>query len=352
MAEPVNSAITKPLRKRHSSNPFLWCFLPLLLVTTFANIGAACADESGATRPDHIFVAIGLIDLDAVSSADQSFTVNLALRFRWRDPALAHDGSGYVRQHLSEISAPRFLLINQQKTWSTLLDVVDISPAGGAILRMRLWGDFSQPLHLHDFPFDDHEFSIPIIATGQDGVAVRLLSDPEAESYIADDLSVADWRINDWSAGEARIELTRDISVEGFIFSVHAERIYTHYLVKFIIPLILIVMMSWIVFWIDPEESGSQLSVAVTAALTLIAYHIALANKLPDIPYLTRMDLFLFGSTLLVFSALLEVVVTSRLARAGNTPLARRTDLACRLVFPALYLLIAGWSLDLNDIAS
>jgi hypothetical protein len=344
--------MTKLLRERHFSNPFLWCIVTLLLVTTFANIGAACADESSATLPDRVFVALGLMDLDAVSSADQSFTVNLALRFRWHDPALAHGRSGHVRRQLSEISAPRFVLINQQKTWSTLLDVVDISPAGEAVFRMRLWGDFSQPLHLHDFPFDDHEFRISILAIGQDGEPVRLLSDPEAESYIADELSVADWRIDDWSAGVAQIALTRDVAVDGYIFSFHAVRIYNHYVVKFIIPLILIVMMSWIVFWIDPEQSASQLSVAVTAALTLIAYHIALAGKLPDIPYLTRMDLFLFGSTLLVFSALLEVVVTSRLVPAGNIHLARRTDLVCRLAFPAIYLLIAGWSLGLTDIAS
>jgi hypothetical protein len=106
--------------------------------------------------------------------------------------------------------------------------------------------------------------------------------------------------------------------------------------------------MSWIVFWIDPLESGSQLSVAVTAALTLIAYHIALAGKLPDIPYLTRMDIFLFGSTLMVFSALLEVVITSRLARADRLILARGIDRVCSVMFPASYIAIAGYALGVT----
>ena len=132
-----------------------------------------------------------------------------------------------------------------------------------------------------------------------------------------------------------------------FVFSFRAERIYNHYVIKFIVPLILIVMMSWIVFWIDPKESGSQLSVAVTAALTLIAYHIALAGKLPDIPYLTRMDMFLFGSTLLVFSTLVEVVLTSRLAKGGHGLLAHRIDSWCRFLFPLTYIFIAVFSLGL-----
>ena len=103
--------------------------------------------------------------------------------------------------------------------------------------------------------------------------------------------------------------------------------------------------MSWVVFWIDPSEAGSQLSVAVTAVLTLIAYHIALTGKLPDISYLTRMDLFLFGSTLLVFASLIEVVMTSRLARMDRLLLARRMDLVCRVLFPLVYLLITHLSL-------
>ena len=137
--------------------------------------------------------------------------------------------------------------------------------------------------------------------------------------------------------------------VQGFVFSFRAERLFNHYVIKFIIPLILIVAMSWVVFWIDPTESSSQLSVAVTAALTLIAYHIALAGKLPDIPYLTRMDLFLFCSTLIVFAALLEVVITSRLARDGRESLARRWDQVCRFLFPISYLAMTGWALGTSS---
>jgi hypothetical protein len=156
---------------------------------------------------------------------------------------------------------------------------------------------------------------------------------------------VTDWEIQEWQGKSQDLELTRNNAVPGFVFTFRAERIYNNYLIKFIIPLILISAMSWVVFWIDPTESGSQLSVAVTTVLTLIAYNIALSSKLPEIPYLTRMDLLLFGSTLLVFSALIEVVFTSRLAKTGRLELARKTDLTCRILFPAMYLLIATASL-------
>ena len=95
-----------------------------------------------------------------------------------------------------------------------------------------------------------------------------------------------------------------------------------------------IVMMSWIVFWLTPSESGTQISVAITTVLTLIAYRFTIGNELPHISYLTRMDIFLMGSTILVFAALLEAALTSRLMKAGNRNLTIKMDLWSRIIFP------------------
>lgn len=317
--------------------------LALLAIFFGAFTSHALAEDSGS--PLIVYVTVGVLDIDDIDSAEQRFTANFFALFRWQDPALAHDGPGTIRRNINDIKAPRFLLLNQQRTWSSLLNVVDIKPSGEAIFRQRLWGDFSQPLNLHDFPFDKHRFELPMVAFGDLDQDVMLVPDPQRKSIIADKLSVPDWRILGYQGEVREIKLTSDVSRQGFVFSFDAERIFTHYVVKYIIPLFLIVMMSWVVFWIDPTEAGSQLSVAVTATLTLIAYHIALAGKLPDISYLTRMDVFLFCSTLLVFAALVEVVVTSRLARSDRIDLARKYDSYSRIVFPVAYMATAGWAL-------
>jgi hypothetical protein len=112
----------------------------------------------------------------------------------------------------------------------------------------------------------------------------------------------------------------------------------SHYVVKVIVPLMLIVAMSWVVFWIDPKESGSQIGVAVTTMLTLIAYRFAVGAELPNIHYLTRMDLFLLGSTVLVFTSLLEVVITSSLAGRDHLEGARSVDRWARWLFPLAFV--------------
>jgi cadmium resistance protein CadD (predicted permease) len=98
--------------------------------------------------------------------------------------------------------------------------------------------------------------------------------------------------------------------------------------------------MSWVVFWIDPSEGGSQIGVALTTMLTLIAYRFAVGSELPNIPYLTRMDYFLLASTVLVFATLIEVVITSHYARSGRIQQAHRIDLWARWMFPAVFVFL------------
>jgi len=125
------------------------------------------------------------------------------------------------------------------------------------------------------------------------------------------------------------------------VLSFEAERLTGYWKLKVMLPLALIVAMSWIVFWIDPTESGTQISVAVTSMLTLIAYRFMVGALLPKISYLTRLDILILGSTLLVFATLVEAVVTTMLCKAGRVTIARWMDRAARLLFPVAFATIA-----------
>ena len=70
-----------------------------------------------------------------------------------------------------------------------------------------------------------------------------------------------------------------------------------------------------------------------------------MASLLPRLPYMTRMDYFTVGSTLLVFLALIGVVATSYLGAINREPIARKLDLWARGMFPATFLLLLVWFL-------
>jgi hypothetical protein len=106
----------------------------------------------------------------------------------------------------------------------------------------------------------------------------------------------------------------------------------------------LIVAMSWIVFWIDPDQSSTQIGVATTSMLTLIAYRFMVGGAIPPVPYLTRMDHFILGSTFLVFAALLQAVATSIMAHRKKMDRARKTDKMCRVIFPLTFAVMLLYS--------
>ena len=129
-------------------------------------------------------------------------------------------------------------------------------------------------------------------------------------------------------------------------FSLDVERDTSFFMFKVILPLILIVMMSWLVFWIDPSLVSSQISVSVTAMLTMIAYRFALAGLLPRLNFLTIMDYFVLVSTLAVFLSMIEVIYTAYLSTNGQLEQARALDRKARLIVPLIYIFLAVGTLS------
>lgn len=298
-------------------------------------------DES----PTRIRCAVAVMDLDDISDARQNFTANVGARFVWNDPREAHGGEGTIVKSLDEVWHPRLFFLNMQTASSSIGGDVEISPNGTVVLRQQFWGDFSQPMALRDFPFDTQEFKLHIVAVGPERFGeIELIQDPDVPSYFVDEYSVANWEVVGTDTNSDPLTLAAGNMTEAFTFVFAARRLSTHFVVKIIAPLLMIVSLSWVVFWLDPEQGASQLAVAMTSVLTVIAYHISLSSQLPEISYLTRFDVFVFGSTLLVCLATIEVVVTTGLAQRDRILDARRLDKLCRLVFPAALLLVGTYA--------
>ena len=90
----------------------------------------------------------------------------------------------------------------------------------------------------------------------------------------------------------------------------------------------MIVLMAGTVFWLDPSIIPTRMSVVVTTMLTLIAYRFMLANHVPRLPYLTRLDWFMLGATVLVICTLFTMAGTSYLVSRGMESIVGKIDRA------------------------
>ncbi len=325
--------------------------LTLLLLLIMLGTPQASADVSppgNGEQPVRVAPSIYLLDLDGIDNVNQNFEANILYMANWNDPRLAHSGSGEISRPLNEVWNPRLLILNQQRIWKTFPEVVKIDPQGNVNYRQRLWGSFSQPLDLRDFPFDSQQLQLSVIAAGYTPEEVELVPHSEKSSGVGKSLSVPDWDVIDWKVESSTFHPGTELieSMAGFTYSLRVERRHLFYVAKVIIPLVLIMAMSWAVFWMDPKEGGgTQIGISVTAILTLIAYTFAAGASLPKVPYLTRLDYFILFSTVLVFLALVEATVASYQARQGRVELARSIDRWSRWLFPSVFLLLAVMSL-------
>src|SRR6266403_2035134 len=299
--------------------------------------------------PTQVSIGIWIVDISSIDSAQQTFTAEVALVLRWRDSRLAHAGKGVVRYPVDQVWHPRIAVVNETNSVSRKFpDLVEVQPDGQVTYRQRYAGAFTQPLRLRSFPFDRQTFRVQFVAVRYRINEVQFVPDQDwidnglkQAGGIAPSITLPDWTIENWNTKSLSYALAPGFEYSGYAFEFTASRNAQHYVWKVILPLVLIVMMSWAVFWIDPVTSNSQISIAVTSMLTLIAYRFAIDNQLPRLPYTTNLDAFILMSTVLVFFSFIEVLVTTILENQKRNRLAKTIDRFCRVIFPVIFLLVS-----------
>ena len=317
---------------------------------------AAAEDELKAKRPDHwmgstkVHFFVFVVDIDKIDDADQNFAANVWITLRWKDKRLANPGGAIRQKRLEEVWNPHILLANRQGLVSkSLPDVVSIHPDGTVHYEQRYTGLLSQPLMLSKFPFDKHLFTIHFVAAGYSSDEVTFVPDiPKLNSSLIGGGMTSIWSLPDWERVQFEAlplfyEPMEGMKVPGFVARFEAKRYIAYYIWQIVLPLVVVVIMSWAAFWIGREHVGVRIGVATSSILTLIAQRFVFASLLPRLPYMTRLDFFTVGSTLLVFMALLVVVITSYLSTIDRDPPARVVDLSSRAAFPAVFLSLLGW---------
>jgi hypothetical protein len=302
---------------------------------------------ASGSDPTQVSVGIWVVDITNIDSAQQNFTADIAIVLRWKDARLAHTGTGVAHYALDQIWNPRMGIANETSSLSHKLpDSVEVESDGTVVYRQRYVGSFTQSLRLQSFPFDRQSFRIQLVAIRYRPNEVKFVPDHDwienglkQAAGIAPSVTLPDWTVEKWETKSFTYTLAPGLDNSGYVFEFTASRTVQHYILKVILPLILIVMMSWSVFWTEPTNSNTQFSVAVTSMLTLIAYRFAVDSQLPRLPYMTRLDVFFLVSTLLVFLSLVEVLVTTIFDNNRQTARAKRLDRYCRVIAPVIFVI-------------
>jgi hypothetical protein len=288
---------------------------------------AAYSSDNATKLDDSVFVAVYIMDILKVDDVEQTVSIDFIVG------SCPYDVITVTRDDLSaeELQAaniiPEILIINADDIkvkWEGFTP----SPGGIPVYVRRYSGKLTTPLNFKNFPVDKQEISIELISPDN----IRLIPD-EIRSGMREELSVPNWNLYSLtlSSDDYRIAAgTRP----GLQLRLNASRLVKFYVWNIVAPLLMIVIMAGAVFWIDPLNIAPQVGLATTSMLTMIAYRFAISTMVPQIPYMTRLDVFTSGMSFLIFLAFLGAILTSYLSSRDKLSKARSVDLIARWIFP------------------
>jgi len=306
---------------------------------------AKCPDAAvySLARPDSTgptLVGIGVFyqDLVAINDVEQTLDMDVYLMARWRDARLADPSRGVTSADCPVPAGKLWMpLLEPDRLRSRQMFYPDrflVDGDGVVTVLRRLWTKVSYPLDLHEFPFDRHQWTRtiwPVESRDDEMTFVPL----DRMSGRSERLSIQGWRV-----GAARMQAgsgTRGGRAGTFArldAIVEVSRDWSYYAWKLGLPLTLIVLMAYGVYYIPASAVPQQIGLGTTSMLTMIAYMLTLNATLPRISYLTRADRFFVGSAMLVFLGLAKAVLTLALAQGPNAGLIARIDRTGRWAYP------------------
>ena len=183
-------------------------------------------------------------------------------------------------------------------------DWVEIFSNGTVQMRVRDTATFKAKFDFKKFPFDEQIFSFLIYpefpASKMIFVAEPIMEEYKKNLYVVegeDGINIPEWKVTTVDYYIDRYK-EGDYEYQGFIVEIGAERVTNYYIFKIIIPIILILSISWSVFWIDRAQIEAKANITIVALLSLIAYNLIMDDVIPKLDYLTFMDAFIFLSYL------------------------------------------------------
>ena len=111
---------------------------------------------------------------------------------------------------------------------------------------------------------------------------------------------------------------------------------------KVALPLTVVLILAYLVFYIPDYEIGTASALTVTALLAAIAFQWTLNDSLPKVSYLTIVDKLFYLVYSFIFYAMAQTVITFNLSKLSDDmkKLSHRIEVHSRYLFPTLFCIL------------
>lgn len=339
------------------------CRLPFLAVAVrVASFAVALLATPGAAEEPHVrpaspipvTIGIHVTDVRDIDVRERAFFADF---YVWmRHPAGLDDDLA------KEIERLEFLQADVEALDATsALDPPEPTRGGKEVyLCWRVRGTFHFQPKLSRYPFDTQRLSFVIehpTLTAEELVYVddrasyeRSNREPHLRG-VSKEIEIPQFKLKNVErrVGERRYDTdfgdteAAASTYSRLVFTLEYRRDSKPYFLKIIVPIVVILTMAYLVFWLPPKEISTATGLGITALLALIASNVSATQGLPDIGYLVVSDIFFMFTYALLSLTMLQLLVTYHWDNSGNERRAIRWTIFCRWSFPVLTLGAFGY---------
>ncbi len=330
----------QPIQRSHGNTvakTLIFCLLSLISLASLA------------AEPSDVFIGLKIDQITGINQKEENFSVVGSLRIDWRQPLLAFEHAPGEPKHRTytlatflklleekQIRWPAFTYHNQQGRMDFQNRLISLAEDGTVMYLERFTSTFQAPaFDFRLFPFDNQLFFIHV-----DSIFPQHLfrfQEMQGFSGLGDQLGEEEWIVTEVNTHlTTHNEFTKG-DASRFVLEFHAERHLNYYLMRILIPVLLIITVSWFTFFL--QDYTKRIDLAGGNLLLFIAFNFTISSDLPRLGYITLMDTFLVGTFIITALVVLGNVWLRRLENHGKQALARKFDIYAITSYPLAYLL-------------
>ncbi|KAH8370199.1 hypothetical protein KR093_002598 [Drosophila rubida] len=120
------------------------------------------------------------------------------------------------------------------------------------------------------------------------------------------------------SSLQLRVYLVPTAEYSMLMVNFHLQRHMGNFLIQVYGPCCLLVVLSWVSFWLNREATADRVSLGITTVLTMTFLGLEARTDLPKVSYPTALDFFVFLSFGFIFATILQFAVVHYFTKYGS----------------------------------
>nr|XP_012220553.1 PREDICTED: kinesin-like protein KIF19 [Linepithema humile] len=293
-----------------------------------------------AIDPIRIYTKAFIYTIKSNMAKTLQFDVHLMLQFRYLDKRLEFtDIAPYMNQIYGGQNAhaliwtPTVYVANERSSavmGNGVKDLlISISPGGMVILNTRLVTMLNCGLRLEKFPFDVQE--CPLVFESWTHNVNEMVLDWDNDSIVvASDLYLTEYKLVDTWTNRSGVSYTETQHIYGHFagnfssisITFKLAREMGFFMMDYYVPSILIVVVSWVSFWLHQDASAPRIVLGTNTILAFMTLASKVENSLPKVSYIKASEIWFLGCTVFLFAAMVEFAFVNTIyRRKKNVPL-------------------------------